>query len=436
MNIPESGLKRVVIIGAGFGGLQLAKKLRRDKFQVVLINKNNYHTFQPLLYQVATSGLEPDSIAHSVRTIIKKTENFYFRLAQVHRLDSKLRKVHSNIGDLSYDYLIIATGSQTNFFGNSSIERYALPMKSILEALDLRSLILQNFETALLTNDLKERERLMTFVIAGGGPTGVELAGALSELKNFILPRDYPDLDISRMNIHLIQATPCLLDGMSRASADAALDYLKKFGVNVWLNCPVKDYNGQIIYMGNGEEIESANLIWAAGVRGALIDGFEVSSIDRGRLLVDPFNRVKDYDEVFAIGDIAAMKNDKRFPNAHPMTAQPAIQQGVTLAKNLNCLAEGKKMKPFRYIDRGSMATVGRNKAVCDLPWFQFKGFFAWLIWMFIHLVNLVGFRNRMVALTNWIIQYFQYNKSVRLIIRPYHRVQPEKKEKVGLMEN
>ena len=436
MNIPKSDLKRAVIVGAGFGGLQLAKKLHRDKFQVVLIDKNNYHTFQPLLYQVATAGLEPDSIAHSIRTIIKKTKNFYFRLAQVHRIDPKSKKIYSNIGDLFYDYLIISTGSKTNFFGNSNIERYSLPMKSILEALDLRSLILQNFETALLTNDLKERERLMTFAIAGGGPTGVELAGALSELKKFILPRDYPDLDISRMNIHLIQATSFLLDGMSRSSAKAALSYLKKFGVNIWLNCPVKDYDGQIIYMGNGEKIESANLIWAAGVKAASIDGIKVNFTDRGRLLVDPFNKVEDYDEIFAIGDVAAMKNDKRFPNSHPMTAQPAIQQGVNLAKNLNLLAEGKKMKPFRYLDLGSMATIGRNKAVCDLPWFQFKGFFAWLIWMFIHLVNLIGFRNRMVALTNWIIQYFQYNKSVRLIIRPYRRVHPDMKEMTELMEN
>lgn len=433
MNIPKSSLKRVVIIGAGFAGLQIAKKLHRDKFQLVLLDKNNYHTFQPLLYQVATAGIEPDSIASPIRAMIKKNQNFYFRIAQVHSVDPKLKKICSDIGDLSYDYLIIATGSRTNFFGNSRIEQYALPMKTITEALNLRNLILQNFERALLTDDLKERERLMTFVIAGGGPTGVELAGALSELKNFILPKDYPDLDFSQMNIHLVQATPSLLDGMSKNSAKAALDYLEKYGVKIWLNAPVQDYDGKVIYMHNNQEIPSSNLIWAAGVKGALIDGFKPDSIDRNRLLVDVFNRVKDYDDIFAVGDIAAMKNDKRFPNAHPMTAQPAIQQGATLAKNLNCLADRKKMTPFYYSNRGSMAIIGRNKAVCDLPWFEFKGFFAWLAWMFVHLVYLAGCRNRAVALINWVAQYSQYNKSIRLIIPPCHRIWKEKKQQMDL---
>ncbi|XOD68448.1 MAG: NAD(P)/FAD-dependent oxidoreductase [Flavobacteriales bacterium AspAUS03] len=430
MNIPDRSLKRVVIIGAGFGGLQIAKRLDREKFQVVLIDRNNYHTFQPLLYQVATAGLEPDSIAHAVRTIIKKTENFYFRLAHVRRIDPDQRSIFSDIGTLTYDYLILATGSKTNYFSNERIEHFTLPMKSITEALDLRSCILQSFETALLTDDLKQRERLMTFVIVGGGPTGVELAGAFAELKRHVLPHDYPDLDIRRMNIHLIQATPRLLDGMSEASAEIALKNLKEMDVNVWLNAPVKDYNGEVVHMENAR-LESFNVIWAAGVKGALIDGFEKKVIERGRFLVDTYSRIQGYEEIFSIGDVASMKGDKRYPHGHSMTAQPAVQQGIRLAKNLNRLAAGQKMKPFRYRNLGSMATIGRNKAVCDLPWLKLKGFTAWLVWMFIHLVNLVGFRNRMIALMNWVIQYFQYNKSVRLIIRPYCR--PEKPEKKDL---
>ncbi|XOD66896.1 MAG: NAD(P)/FAD-dependent oxidoreductase [Flavobacteriales bacterium Tduv] len=425
MNIPARSLKRVVIIGAGFGGLQVAKRLDREKFQVVLIDRNNYHTFQPLLYQVATAGLEPDSIAHAVRTIIKKTENFFFRLADVCHIDPNQRKIFADIGELSYDYLILATGSKTNYFGNKRIEHFAMPMKSVTEALDLRSCILQSFETALLTADLKQRERLMTFVIVGGGPTGVELAGAFAELKRHVLPNDYPDLDIRKMNIHLIQAAPRLLDGMSEESAKIALKDLQDMGVNVWLNDPVKDYDGEVVYMKKAH-LESSNVIWAAGVQGALIEGFDKQAVERGRFLVDGCNRVQGYEEVFAIGDVALMKNGKRYPHGHPMSAQPAVQQGVCLAKNLNRLVRGWKMKIFKYKNLGSMATIGRNKAVCDLPWFKLRGFTAWLVWMFIHLVNLVGFRNRVIALMNWVIQYFQYNKSVRLIIRPYSR--PEKK--------
>lgn len=420
MNIPESALKRVVIIGAGFGGLQIAKNLNRNHFQVVLIDKNNYHTFQPLLYQIATAEIEPDSIVHEIRSIIKNKKNFFFRLAHVTRIDAQERKIFSDIGSISYDYLIIATGSKTNYFGNSNVERYAFSMKTISEAIHLRGMIFKNIESALITNDLNERDSLISFVIAGGGPTGVELAGALSDLKKFVLPYEYPDLDISRMSIYLIQSTFRLLDGMSEASAECALQSLKERGVNVLLNSPVKDYDGREVIMNDGRKISSMNLIWAAGVKGALIEGFKSDSIESFRLLVDEYNKVKNYEDIFAIGDIAAMKTDKRF--AHPMVAQPAIQQGINLANNLNSLVNGNKIKRFRYVDRGSMATIVRNKAVCDLPWFHFKGFFAWLVWMVIHLLNLVGFRNRLVVLTNWIIQYFQHNKSLRLIIKPYSR--------------
>ncbi|WP_185854676.1 NAD(P)/FAD-dependent oxidoreductase [Blattabacterium cuenoti] len=423
MNIPTANnLKRVVIIGAGFAGLQVAKKLKRDRFQVVLIDKNNYHTFQPLLYQVATAGLEPDSIAHSIRTIIKKTKNFFFRLAYVHYINTKKQKIYTNVGNLFYDYLIMATGSVTNYFGNKNIEHFALPMKSIPEALNLRSLILQDFESALLTKDSKERERLMTFVIVGGGPTGVELAGALAEMKKYVLQNDYPDLDIQRMNIHLLQATPRLLDGMSETSAKQAFKNLKELGVNIWLDCLVKDYDGKIVFIDKNKSIESANVIWAAGVKGAIIKGFLKEDMEGKRILVDDYLKTLRYKNIFAIGDVAYMIKNNSYPNGHPMMAQPAIQQGNYLADNFNRFLEKKQIKPFQYKNLGTMATIGRNKAVCDFPYFKLKGFSAWIVWMFVHLVSLVGFRNRVIALMNWVIQYFHYNKSVRLIIRPFHR--------------
>ncbi|AWU42548.1 NAD(P)/FAD-dependent oxidoreductase [Blattabacterium punctulatus] len=425
MNIPiKNNLKRVVIIGAGFSGLQVAKKLRRDKFQVVLIDKNNYHTFQPLLYQVATAGLEPDSIAHAIRIIIKKTKNFFFRLANVHFINIKEKKIHTNVGILSYDYLIIATGSITNYFGNKNIEFFSLPMKSIPEALNIRSLILQDFEYALLTKNSKEREKLMTFVIIGGGPTGVELAGALAEMKKYVLQNDYPDLNIQRMNIHLLQASSRLLDGMSEKSAKQAFKNLEELGVNIWLNCLVKDYDGEIVFMDKNRKIESANVIWAAGVKGAIIKGFIKEDIMNGqRILVDNYLKTLRYPNIFAIGDIAYIIKNKDYPNGHPMTAQPAIQQGNWLAKNFNYfLLDNKLGPPFKYKNLGNMATIGRNKAVCDFPYFRLKGFLAWIIWMLVHLIGLVGFRNKVIVLTNWIIQYFHYNKSVRIIIKKFYR--------------
>ncbi|AEU09239.1 NAD(P)/FAD-dependent oxidoreductase [Blattabacterium sp. (Cryptocercus punctulatus) str. Cpu] len=421
MNIPiKNNLKRVVIIGAGFAGLQVAKKLRRDKFQVVLIDKNNYHTFQPLLYQVATSGLEPDSIIHTIRTIIKKTKNFFFRLANVHFINIKEKKIHTNVGILFYDYLIIATGSITNYFGNKNIEFFSLPMKSIPEALNIRSLILQNFEYALLTKNSKEREKLITFVIVGGGPTGVELAGSLAEMKKYILQNDYPDLNIQHMNIHLLQASSRLLDGMSEKSSKQAFKNLKELGVNIWLNCLVKDYDSEIIFMDKNRKIESANVIWAAGVKGAIIKGFIKEDIMSGqRILVDNYLKTLKYPNIFAIGDVAYIIKNKYYPNGHPMTAQPAIQQGKWLAKNFNYFLLNNKIgPPFKYKNLGNMATIGRNKAVCDFTYFKLKGFLAWIIWMFVHLISLVGFRNKIIVLTNWIIQYFHYNKSIRIIIK------------------
>ncbi|WP_185882301.1 NAD(P)/FAD-dependent oxidoreductase [Blattabacterium cuenoti] len=427
MNIPiDKKLKRVVIIGAGFAGLQVAKKLQRHKYQVILIDKNNYYTFQPLLYQVATSGLEPDSIAHSIRTIITQTKNFFFRLANVYYINTKNNQIYTNVGHLKYDYLIIAVGSVTNYFGNKNIEYFSLPMKSIPEALHLRNTILQSFEYALLTNNEKDKERLMNFVIVGGGPTGVELAGALAEMKKYVLPYDYPDLDIQKMNIHLLQASPRLLDGMSQYSAQQAFNNLKDLGVKIWINCLVKDYDGKVVCTATGQNIESFNVIWAAGVKGALMKGFlkEEIEIKGERILVNNYLRTLNYHNIFAIGDIAYMVSNKHYPNGHPMTASPAIQQGNYIANYFNnfLLEKHKIIKPFIYKNFGSMATIGRNKAVCDFHSFKLKGFVAWIVWMSVHLFSLVGFRNRVIALMNWIIQYFQYHKSVRLIIKPFNR--------------
>lgn len=413
MNIPNTNLTRVVIIGSGFGGLQVAIKLNKKLFQIVLIDKNNYHTFQPLLYQVATFGLEPDSIAKSIRTIINKYDNFFLRLAKVYFINKINQIIYSNIGELYYDYLIIATGSKTNFFGKKKIEKYSFPMKNIGEALNLRNCILHNFEYAL---SIKKK---INFVIVGGGPTGVELAGSLAELKHYILPRDYPELDFSKMKIHLIQATEKLLDGMSKDSSNIALKYMKKMGVNVWLNNPVIDFDGKTIFTKKGK-LQSYNVIWAAGVKGAIIKGLGEKSLVNNRIIVDVYNKVQGIYNLFAIGDVAIIKGDEEYPNGHPMVALPAIQQGIHLALNFNRFFFKKKIKPFKFKNKGSMAILGRNKAVCDFYNFPLSGFSAWIIWMFIHLIKIVGFRNKLLTLINWITQYKNYNKSISLLIRPY----------------
>lgn len=421
LNIPEVNIKRVVIIGGGFAGLNIAKNLSGQDFQIVMIDKHNYHTFQPLLYQVATAGLEPDSIAHAIRQIFSKKENFYFRIADVKKIDPNEKIIFTPIGNIFYDYLIIATGSETNYYGNENIMKYSMPMKTIPEALDLRSLILQNLEAALLTNDLDKRQRLMNIVIVGGGPTGVELAGAFGELKKHVLPNDYPDLDIRRMNVHLIQAADKLLPSMSQNASDKAAKYLKDLDVQVWFDTLVKDYDGKIVTT-NDRSFETTTMIWTAGVKGSLIPGIEGEDvIVGGRYSVDKFNKIKGYHDIYAVGDVAVMMTPEN-PKGDPMVAQVAIQQGKLLAKNLTRQLKNKPLKPFKYNDKGSMATIGRDKAVVDLPNWKFSGWFAWIVWMFVHLVSLIGFRNKVIALMNWVVQYFTYNKSVRLIIRPYKR--------------
>ncbi len=423
MNIPKTSNPRIVIIGGGFAGIALAKKLAKQDVQVVLLDKNNYHTFQPLLYQVSTGGLEPDSIAYPIRKILKDFPNFYFRLARVETIEPEHHLIRTSIGELNFDYLVIASGSKTNFYGNSEIMKHGMAMKTIPQSLNLRSLILENFEDALLTPDLNERNALMNFVIVGGGPTGVELAGALAEIKKGILPKDYPDLDTRLVQIHVVQGEDRLLYGMSNKSSEKAEQFLERLGVHVWKNVRVTGYDGKIVTTDGDLTFEAATLVWAAGVKGATIKGVDAKDLigPGNRIHVNEYSQVKGYSNIFAIGDIALMKT-KDFPKGLPMVAQPAIQQGRTLGENLIRIVKKKPLKPFVYKDKGSMATIGRNKAVVDLKKFKFQGVFAWFVWMFVHLFFIIGFRNRIIVFVNWVYNYIRFDREARLIIRPYKK--------------
>jgi NADH dehydrogenase len=423
MNIPNTNLPRIVIIGGGFAGIALAKKLKNQRVQVVLIDKHNYHTFQPLLYQVATGGLEAGSIAYPIRKVVQEYQNFYFRLGFVNEIDTKNQKVIADIGELRYDYLVLATGSKTNFFGNKEIERYSVAMKTIPQSLNIRSLILENFEQALLTNDIHDRHSLINFVLVGGGPTGVELAGALAEMKKAILPKDYPDLDVRKMQINLIQASDRILDTMSEKSSKEAEEFLVDLGVNVWKDVRVTGYDGKTVTTNSTLTFETATVIWTAGVKGSLPSGIDTNAIipRADRVKVNEFNQVEGYENIFAIGDIAAMISEKN-PFGHPMMAQPAMQQGKWLGENIVRKINKQSLKPFVYNDKGSMATIGRNKAVVDLPKFHFSGVFAWFVWIFVHLFSLIGFKNKAVVLTNWIYNYIRLDREGRLIIRPFKK--------------
>lgn len=423
MNIPRSSFPRIVIIGGGFAGISLAKRLRNKKVQVVLLDKHNYHNFQPLMYQVATGGLEPDSIAYPIRKIVQEYKDFYFRLAEVRDIDPENNIIYADIGDIKYDYLVIATGSKTNYFGNKEIERNSMAMKTIPQSLNIRSLILENFEQALLTNDIDERHSLMNFVLVGGGPTGVELAGALAEMKKAILPKDYPDLDVRKMEIDLIQGSNRVLDSMSENASEKAEKFLLDLGVSVWKNVRVTGYDGKTVTTSSDLSFDSATVIWTAGVQGALPHGLKADSFIKNvnRIKVNQFNQVEGYDNLFAIGDIAVMASEQ-YPQGHPMMAQPAMQQGRLLANNLIKIINKKEPKPFEYKDKGSMATIGRNKAVVDLPKFKFSGVFAWFVWMFVHLFSLIGFKNKAVVFLNWVYNYIRFDREARLIMRPYKK--------------
>jgi NADH dehydrogenase len=422
IDVPDTNQKRIVIVGGGFAGINLAQTLKSSDMQVVLLDRNNYHTFQPLLYQVATAGLEPDSVAYPLRKIFKHYKGFFFRMANVEKILTDEQLVVTSIGELSYDYLVVCSGSETNYFGMTNVEKNSMPLKTITQALDLRSLLLQNFEKALTITENKLRDAHMHFVIVGGGPTGVELAGALAELKAHVLPIDYPELDVRKMEIHLVEAGPRLLPGLHEKSSEKSFKFLKNMGVQIWTNTSVTDYDGTTVKTDKNRTITAKNLIWSAGVKGAIPQGINADLITYGnRLLVNEYNQIGDFDNVFAIGDVACMISED-YPKGHPGVAQVAIQQGKTLGENLLRLEKGKEMKPFSYFDKGSMATVGKNKAVVEVGSIRSQGFFAWFIWMFVHIAFLVGFRNRLVVLINWLWNYINYDRGIRLIIRPFDR--------------
>jgi len=420
-NIPVIDLPRIVIIGGGFAGLKLARNIDTRYMQVVLLDENNYHTFQPLMYQVATAGLEPDSIAYPLRKTLKKKKRTHIRMTKVINIDTENQLVATTIGDLKYDYLVVASGAKTNYFGNKNIEQYAMPMKSLTESLDLRSLILQNFEKALTEDKEELKDSHMNFMIVGGGPTGVELAGALAELKKNVLPNDYPDLDIRRMQIHIIEAGPHLLGPMSAKASENALTYLRKLDINVWTDTLVKDYDG-VTVVTSKENFKSKTLIWAAGVTGNIPKGIAENSIDKGRIIVDKTCAITGYKNVFAIGDVALFKS-KEFPAGLPMLGSVAQQQGEYLAKLIKTKIFKKSSFEFRYKDKGTMATIGRNMAVVDLTKnIHFKGTFAWLVWLFVHLMLLVDYRSRIVVFVNWVWSYINFDRGTRLIVRKFER--------------
>lgn len=423
MNIPDTSLPRIIVIGGGFGGISFIKKLKSEKVQVVLFDRHNYHTFQPLLYQVSTGGLEPDSIAYPLRKIFRKHTDFHFRMAEVEHINTQENSISTSIGSLTFDYLVIATGTRTNYFGNENIANNSMPMKTVPQALNIRSLILQNIEDADRATSESERLRFLNFVIAGAGPTGVELAGALAEFRKGILENDYPELEEEDMEVHLIEGQDRVLPPMSEQVSKKAQGFLEKLGVQIHLNTLISDYDGTSVTTKDGKTFKTATFIWAAGVTGAPIAGITAKAlVERAnRYKVDHFNKIEGLENIYAIGDIALMTT-KDFPKGHPQVAQPAIQQGDRLGKNFHKMLKGEKMDPFKYFDKGSMATVGRNKAVVDLGNLHFGGAIAWFMWMFVHLWFLVGFRNRVITFFNWTYNYINFDKAARLIIRPFKR--------------
>jgi len=417
VNIPETAQKRIVIIGAGFGGLKLAQKLIGSGYQIVIIDKNNYHQFQPLFYQVATAGIEPSSILFPLRKIFQKQKDVYIRVAEVYSIDLKKKELQTSLEKVWYDYLVISTGANSNFFGMKNMEEYAIPMKSASEAMAMRNRLLQSFEKAVTLRDQNARKALLNVIVVGGGPTGVEVAGAIAEMKKFVLPKDYPDLNFDAMQITLVEGSPALLGGMSEHASEKALFYLKRLGIKVIANTRVTDFDGSTLSFSDNTSIETKTVIWAAGISGIVPEGLPNESISRGkRILVDEFNRINGLEDIYAIGDVSVMPT-LEFPNGHPQVAQVAIQQGRNLSQNFIKMKRNAALKPFEYIDRGSMATIGRNRAVADLSFIKFSGFIAWLTWMFVHLMAIVGVKNRLLIFINWMWNYLTYDQSLRLIL-------------------
>lgn len=414
INIPESSQKRIVIIGAGFAGLAFLNKMKKSDYQLVLIDKNNYHQFQPLFYQVAMAGLEPSSISFPLRKAYQGCDNVFIRVAEVKQIIPSDKKVITNLGYVNYDILVLAHGAKTNFFGNVPLEEMTYGLKSVSESLALRNAILSDYEKALTERDYDKRQGLIDMVIVGGGPTGVELAGALAEMKSFILPKDYRELDNKEVDIYLVQSGDKLLQGMSEKSSIKAREFLEKIGVNVLTNTRVVDYDGSMVTMKDGKQIRAGKVVWAAGITGNKIEGIlQKDCNNRNRLNVDRFHKVIEYEDIYALGDISYME-EPSYPEGHPQVAQVALQQGRNLANNML----KSKAKQFSYKDKGSMATIGRNKAVVDLPAFSFTGFIAWMMWLFVHLFAIIGVKNKLFVFINWLWNYFTYDQSLRLILK------------------
>ena len=418
-NIKRNEQRRVVVVGGGLGGLKLVSSLRDTDFQVVLVDKNNYNQFPPLIYQVASAGLEPSNISFPFRRLFQGWKDFFFRMAEVQHIDTEEKAIKTSIGTIHYDDLVLAAGATTNFFGNKNIEASALPMKSVSESMRLRNTILQNLERAETEDNEARKQALMNIAIVGGGPSGVEIAGVLAEMKQTILPRDYPDLDTSCMHIYLINATPRLLGAMSERSSREAERALKELGVEVMTNCMVTDYVDKELVLKDGQRIPAETVIWVSGIKANNIDGIPAESIGHaGRILVDRFNRVKGLKDVYAIGDQCIVEGDEAYPYGHPQLAQVAIQQAKTLAKNLIRQEKGETEQPFSYHNLGTMATIGRKKAVVEIGKLKFGGFFAWLLWLIVHLRSILGVKNKTIVFLNWMWSYMNYKQSLRLILK------------------
>lgn len=420
INIQRNQKKRVVIVGGGLGGLRLAEDLYGSGMQVVLIDKNNFHQFPPLIYQIASAGIDPSSISFPFRQIFRKRKDFYFRMAEARMVDSEKKILQTSIGKIDYDYLVLAAGATTNFFGNKNIEEWAIPMKTVPEAMGLRNALLSNFERALTCATEEERQELLNVVIVGGGATGVEIAGALSEMKRYVIPYDYPDMDSSLMHIYLIEAGDRLLAGLSQESSQKAYEFLKSMGVDIQFGKMVTDYRDHKVVMKDGTEIPTRTFLWVSGIRANAMPGIDESHLGRGfRFKVDEYNRIPGVEDVFAIGDQCLQTSDAAYPNGHPQVAQVAIQQAKNLAKNLKLINQGadsSELTAFHYKNLGSMATIGRNKAVVEIGKFRSQGFFAWVLWLVVHLRSILGVKNKMMVLLNWLWKYVSYNDSIRMI--------------------
>jgi NADH dehydrogenase len=417
---------KIIIIGGGFAGLNLAKELvDHPQIEVTLVDKNNYNFFPPLIYQVATAFLEPSSISYPFRKFFAGKKNLQFRLGELLSVVPAENKIILSNGELTYDYLVFATGAETSYFGMENVMKNAIPMKTLNDALEMRNTLLKNIEKAAICNEMRKRRKLLTIVVVGGGPTGVEVSGMFAEMRKSILLKEYPELNTSASNVYLVDGGDALLSPMSEASQKDTLEALTKLGVVVKLNSRVTDYVDDTVFFSNGETIKTKNLIWAAGVSAKLFEGIPTESYGRGkRMATDQYSKVNGLENVYAIGDTAILSGDKNFPDGHPQVAQVAIQQGLNLAKNFKAMVQNKPLKPFAYNDKGSMAIIGKNKAVVDLPnpkW-HFKGFFAWIIWLFVHLISLITYRNRLNTFWNWMVAYFARDQSLRMIIRPNKR--------------